>query len=167
MTPNFWLLVLPGAMWIALGVHQIVFAAEVQERMDERNLKWSFGSRYDRGWWQGARGIGIFNIFVGVTWMLMQLGDRRPVDPTLLRWMGGLLIAIGLWSLVLEPHVSAWWWQLRRRPAGNRGPAPYSHGERSGGSEVSGPGRSTAARHWHGAMALFFGASTLILASTT
>ena len=166
MTPNVWLLVLPGAMWIALGAHQIVFAAEVQQQMDERNLKWSFGSRYDRRWWQGARGIGIFNIFVGATWMLMQLGDHRPVDLTLLRWMGALRVAIGLWSLVFEPHVSAWWWELRRRPAGNGGPAPYSQDERPGGSEVPGPGRSTAARQWHGAMALFFGASTLILAST-
>jgi hypothetical protein len=161
----FWPSAMLGAMWIALGVHQIVFAGEVQEQLDERNLKWSFGSRYDRRWWQGARGLGFLYILAGATWVLMGLFDTQEPDPALFRWAGVFLIAIGLWGLLLEHHVVAWWRQKRRGPAAQVDGGTHAASAVRAGTQIKTHSRPTASRQWHDIFTLFFGASFLVLAN--
>jgi hypothetical protein len=167
MTPGFWPWLLIGAMWIAMGVHQIAFASEYQVDANQHNLKWNFGGRYNQRWWRSRRGMGFLYIGFGVSFALLHIRDDTA-DPWLLKLVGGSLILIGAWGLFAEPHASEWLLRRRQRRLEARlarGSDAYFEELRS--LEAYPPHRmSVAARRWGAAIALTFGALSLILANT-
>jgi len=156
-----------GSISIVMGAVHIIFPREFATVDDRGISKYRFGNRDDTAW-KRARAVGVLYVIMGAIFILSGFGSPEHRDLAWFPWFGAAMILIGLWALLVEPHVADWQRdRYNRRVVAReaRGTDAYFEEQRS--LEAYRPeGRTNRARLLTGAMAIVFGASCLILSRT-